>query len=317
MSLAVVVNNLTKVYDKGKVVANNDLTFEIQRGEVFGLLGPNGAGKTTLVKQLVGLLAPTTGSIEILGHNVVGNVEKIPYLISYLTQKPTALADLRVREALEVTGSLRGMEERAAKQQAAELVEEFDLCSCSERLIGKISGGQQRLTGFCMALMGNRPILILDEPTNDLDPVIRRQLWDKIADLNRTIGTTVILVTHNVSEAERVLQRVGIINEGKIIALDTVSSLKRGIQSGVRIEFTLKTGVPDLKMTHAEVLATPKDGKYVVLTERTTLYSTIREILESAQLEGLSELRIQEPSLEDVYIQLGGGARLERQGSAN
>lgn len=317
MSVAIAVRNLTKVYKKGGVVANDSLTFDIDRGEMFGLLGPNGAGKTTLIKQMVGLLAPTSGDIEILGHCVTGNTEIAPWLISYMTQKPTALADLRVREALEVTGSLRGMHDSAAARQAKELIEEFDLGSYAESLIGKISGGQQRLTGFCMALMGNRPVLLLDEPTNDLDPVVRRQLWEKIVSLNKSHGTTVILVTHNVVEAERVLERVGIINHGKITALDTVASLKSRVSSGIRIEFSLRADTPAFTAPAAESIVKLEGGKHAMLVERDAIHSTIGHILEATKLYGFSELRIHEPSLEDVYIQLGGGGRLERSDAAN
>ena len=311
------VEGLTKIYPRGQVLANDDLSLTIEQGEIFGLLGPNGAGKTTLVRQLMGLVAPTRGSIDLLGHPVIGNTEIIPLVVAYLTQRPLALADLTVEEALKITGHLRGLDRPGAKKEAHELIEDFGLKDIARRVIGRLSGGQQRLTGFCLALIDRRPILILDEPTNDLDPVYRKKLWDRVIQVNREWGTSVILVTHNVLEAERVLQRVGIINKGRIVAMGTVSELKSRIDTKARVLLTFKDHVDAqqqaqiIKQVDRAAMVSLGHGRYVVLSEERTMQDDIQCIMQCIGMDALEDLRIQAPTLEDVYLQLGGGEQFD------
>ncbi|MCK4258561.1 MAG: ABC transporter ATP-binding protein [Halanaerobiales bacterium] len=187
------IRNLNKTYKNGAIIANKDINLTIKEGEIFGLLGPNGAGKTTLLKQMVGLLKPDTGTVKFYDQEVSKNPDIITHFVGHMTQRIGALGDLRVQEALEVTGKLKGMTKKTARQQAKDLIEEFDI-KYSKRPLNKLSGGQNRLVSLCTALIGNPRVLILDEPTNDLDPVYRRQVWDKILNLNKTVGLTIILV---------------------------------------------------------------------------------------------------------------------------
>ncbi len=308
------VENLTKVYRKGNVTANSDLSFAIRPGDVFGLLGPNGAGKTTLVKQLLGLLAPTSGSIKLMGTEITQNADVVPYYVSCMAQRPTALADLTVREALEVTGRLRMLSRQESRQQAGELIDEFDLGPMSERVILRLSQGQQRLLSLALALVANLPVMILDEPTNDLDPRHRRRLWDKLASMNQTHGTTIILVTHNVIEAERVLHRVGIINHGRIMAMGSVPELKRLVDKRVRLEIALREEHESLLDTLAALVrgetVRAGEGRLVLLTPRDLADEDIAAVLDTIGIDRLDDFRILSPTLEDVYLQLGGGDRL-------
>lgn len=312
------VRNLCKIYQQGQVVANDHLSFDLEEGEIFGLLGPNGAGKTTLVRMMMGLLAPTSGDITLRGHDVVANPHKPSELVSYVTQQPDALADLTVMEALSITGHLRGMTRPAARCQASDLVEEFQLTEFAGRVLGRLSGGQKRLTGFCLALMGNRPVMILDEPTNDLDPVHRRWLWDKLIALNRDHGTTIILVTHNVAEAERVLRRVGIINRGKITAIDRVGALKARVSDSVRLELCFRAnGNQDcqgqrqlLEEIFSGDIRQLDPGRWQVLAPRDRAQYEIASVMQQVGLEQLEDMRILLPTLEDVYMKLGGSEQL-------
>ena len=310
------VRNLSKSFLDGGVVANDNISFDLAEGEIFGLLGPNGAGKTTLVRMMMGLLAPAKGSITLMGHDVVANPHIPSYFVSYVTQRPDALADLTVSEALTITGHLRGMTRAEANNQASQLVEEFRLDSYAGRVLGKLSGGQKRLTSFCLALMGQRPILILDEPTNNLDPLHRRWLWDKLLELNRTQGTTIILVTHNVAEAERVLRRVGIINKGKITAMDRVEVLKDQVSDSIRMELCLRTGAEDSKAQQqmlSRLFPTCKQttpGRLQIIIPRNHAQEGITTVLTQVGLENLEDMKIMMPTLEDVYMKLGGSEQL-------
>ncbi len=317
------VENLTKIYPQGKVVANDDLSFSINRGEIFGLLGPNGAGKTTLVKQLLGLLPPTSGNIWLFGADIVSQSDIVPYYVSSMAQRPSALADLKVHEALEITGRLRMLDRDQARAESDSLIEEFGLGDLRSRVIGKLSQGQQRLVSLALALVANLPVMVLDEPTNDLDPRHRKQLWDKLQDLNRTRGTTIILVTHNVIEAERVLERVGIINHGQIMAMGEVSHLKNRLNSRLRVEIAFREGsavdgLLDQLSEHlsGEILSV-SDRRYALLVDRDAGLSDVREVLSRVDLEALEDLRLLAPTLEDVYLQLGGGEKLNVTSVAN
>lgn len=314
--IACAVYDLSKRYSKGDILANDKVSFELRAGDIFGLLGPNGAGKTTLVRQIMGLVRPTAGSISIFGRDVVAKPDLVPNLVSYMTQRPTALADLTLREALVVTGRLRGQTSRAARKQSDSLIDEFDLSALSNRVLGKQSGGQQRLAGFCIALMGNRPILILDEPTNDLDPMYRKAVWDKLGELNSRLGTTIILVTHNVAEAELVLNTVGIINQGKITAMGSVGELKARVDQAVRLELLFKAKVEQTKQmclleeNLAGHVKNISGNRWLALVARGDAPKEINSVLAAIGLENLDDFRIQLPTLEDVYFQLGGGEQL-------
>ncbi len=208
------------------VRATDGVELEVRRGEVFGLLGPNGAGKSTLVRQLTGLLRPDTGSIEILGHDIVRHPERAARLLAYLGQESSALDELTVSLAAETTGRLRGLDGTRARAERDAVLEELGLTPIAGRALKNLSGGQRRLACFAAALVGERPLLVLDEPTTGMDPVARRAVWAAVDRRRAERGTTVLLVTHNVIEAETVLDRVAVIDRGRVIACDTPAGLK-------------------------------------------------------------------------------------------
>ena len=309
--------NLVKVYQRGNVLANDNITLKIEQGEIFGLLGPNGAGKTTFLKQVMGLIKPTSGELTLFGYDIIEDSELVPHFVSFMAQKPTALADLNVKEALNITGHLRGMKRADAKKQGQSLVEELGLGDIYTRIIGKLSGGQQRMVAFAISLMADRPFLILDEPTNDLDPVNRKKLWDKLGDINRSKGTTIILVTHNVNEAEKVLKKVAIINNGKLTAQGAIGELKSRVEQKLRLEVIYRDGVVPVEKQRSALCLVQEDymevskNQYLVLVDSDRAQEKINAVMGNIGLNVLDDFKISGTSLEDVYLKLGGGVRLE------
>lgn len=199
-----------------------------------------------------------------------------------------------------------------ARRQTRALIEEFQLGTLLRKRLRRLSGGQFQLVNLATTFMGERPIQIFDEPTNNLDPKVRRQVWDKLLELNRN-GTTIILVTHNVLEAERVIGRVGIINEGRLLIIGTPGELKARVDQRIRLEFLLKledSGYASFFETLEGARAlTPLH--WLIHCPRAALQQTIDRILTEVGLEHLDDFRILTPSLEDVYLQLGGGTKLD------
>ena len=305
------IQHLTKIYKGSTLKANDDLTFDIREGEIFGLLGPNGAGKSTLLGQITGLLHPSSGSVSLFGFDALARADLISHYVAVQPQRMTALAKLYPAEAIYYTGVFRGLTPADARKQTAQLVEAFELQKIKKTCLHQLSGGEQKLVAFAVTLIGNRPVQIFDEPTNELDPKIRRVVWEKLQQQNRE-GTPIILVTHNVLEAERVIQRVGIISHGRLMALGTPGELKARIDQRVRLELHLK----DEYEHFAELLSSLGDAHLptklhgIVLCHRDVVQASINSVLTQIGLDQIDDFRILTPSLEDVYLQLEGETKL-------
>lgn len=311
MAVVYQLRNVTKTYKGSDRKANDDLTFDIREGEIFGLLGPNGAGKSTLVNQIAGQLSPSSGSIHLYGMDVVKNPDVAPEYIALQPQYSSALWDLYPEEAIAYTGRFRGLSGPEANRQTNALMEELDLDPLRKKQMRRLSGGQRKLVHLAIALIANRPVQIFDEPTNELDPMVRKRVWEKLLGMNRQ-GTTIILVTHNVLEAERVIQRVGIINHGRLMALGTPGELKGRVDQRVRLELMFKAeanGHGALLQGLGEATELSRQH-WTVLCHRDSTRGAIDQVLARIGLDRLDDFRILTPSLEDVYLQLGGGAKL-------
>ncbi|MGB1253478.1 MAG: ABC transporter ATP-binding protein, partial [Candidatus Promineifilaceae bacterium] len=197
------IRNLTKQYARSGYYANRNITLDIAQGEIFGLLGANGAGKSTLVKQMVNLLSPSEGEIVFMDGRV-NSAEMLLY-IGYMPQKAQALNTLTIDEALYFTAHLRGMSVNDAKNERDRLVALWQLDAFRQQNSQSLSGGQRRLMRLAVAMAGDPLVLILDEPTNDLDPERRKLVWDILRDVNQTKNTTVIFITHDALEAEKII----------------------------------------------------------------------------------------------------------------
>ncbi|MFJ7148206.1 ABC transporter ATP-binding protein [Streptomyces sp. NPDC100445] len=294
-----------------EVRATDGVELDVRGGEIFGLLGPNGAGKSTLVRQLTGLLRPDTGSVEILGHDIVRHPERAARLLAYLGQESSALDELTVSLAAETTGRLRGLEVRRARAERDAVLDELGLAPIAGRPLKKLSGGQRRLACLAAALVGERPLLVLDEPTTGMDPVARRAVWAAVDRRRAERGTTVLLVTHNVIEAETVLDRVAVLDRGRVIACDSPAGLKARVAGEVRVELVWRERAP-LEVPEVAVLrerAVESGRRWTLRVAPEEARAVVATVTGGAAFAALDDFRLATPSLEDVYLTLGGAAR--------
>ena len=301
------VRDLKKKYSSPEVVANDGITFSCFAGEAFGLLGANGSGKTTLVRQLVGLLSPTAGEISLLGE-VLHPGQNVGDRVSYLPQGTLSLGELRVAEAITSTAVLRGSAGTAAVTETEELIAALGLTGLEDRQLRKLSGGQRRLAQIGMTLAARLPVLILDEPTADIDPATRRDIWALISSRARS-GTAVILVTHDVAEAERALDRVAILERGRIVTMGTPAELKADLAHRTRIELVVAEGA---RSSVEQVVGALGSGSkiegrrvsnWVASDEAVRLLDKVISTVDDGDLE---DVRLVTPSLEDVYLEASG-----------
>ncbi|BEP15508.1 ABC transporter ATP-binding protein [Acidothermaceae bacterium B102] len=296
------------------VVATDGVDLTIAQGQVYGLLGPNGAGKTSLVRQLIGLLTPDAGTVALFGHDVTGRPDLVSRQVAYLAQTEPALEELSVRAAVDTTGRLRGLPRSESRQATARLVDELGLGPIADRSLTKLSGGQRRLAGVATALIGDRPVLVLDEPTTGLDPEARRAVWDALH-RRRAQGATIVLVTHNVLEAETVLDRVAVLDRGRVIADDTPGRLKALVSDEVRLDLVWRHDPPldDPTVAMLAVHATVTGNRWSTRLDAAEARDALGRLTGGAAFAALDDFTLATPSLEDVYLTLGGAARdLER-----
>ncbi len=295
--------NVTKTF--GDLRANDAVTLEIRPGEVYGLLGPNGAGKTTLVKQVIGLLKPTSGSLTLGPYDLVDDPDAARQLCSYLPQAQMPIDSFKARQVIVLTGMIRGGDAAAVRKRADELIEELDIGEWSETLGTRLSGGVKRLVGFAMVTAWPGRVVILDEPTNDVDPRRRRLLWQQIRRLGDQ-GSSVLLVTHNVLEAEKSVDRLAIINDGRLIAEGTPSSLKSEDRGRMRLQLMVVPGRPTPEMPVFVENHTRVGNNVMTVIAETDSAHGIGWAQELVGLGVIEEYALAATTLEDVYIRLTG-----------
>lgn len=318
MSTVCVVRDLVKTYPATRggrgapatpeVRATDGISLDVRGGEIFGLLGPNGAGKSTLVRQLTGLMRPDSGSVRLLGHDLVRHPERASRLLAYLGQESTALDELTVALAAETTGRLRGLTARDARAERDAVLDELGLGALASRPLKKLSGGQRRLACFATALVGERPVLVLDEPTTGMDPVARRAVWAAVDRRRAEQGATVLLVTHNVIEAETVLDRVAVLEHGRVIACDTPAGLKERVAGEVRVELVWRESAP-LHLPEVAALrerAQETGRRWILRLAPDAARAAVATVTGGAAFAALDDFTLATPSLEDVYLALGG-----------
>lgn len=217
------VEELVKKF--GGFIANDHLTFQVERGEIFGFLGANGAGKTTAMRILCGLSAPTSGKVRVAGYNVYKEAEKVKKSIGYMSQKFSLYEDLTVKENFRFYGGIYGLTAKRIKTRISELLDELNLTHALNRKISDIPLGWKQKLAFSIAIMHEPGIVFLDEPTGGVDPITRRQFWEMIYQTAER-GITVFVTTHYMDEAEY-CNRISIMEQGRIEALDTPQNLKK------------------------------------------------------------------------------------------
>lgn len=299
-SPAISVQDLTKRY--GQVEALRGVSFLVEEGEVFGLLGPNGAGKTTTVEILEGLRTADGGGVSVCGLDPQRDSEALKDKIGAALQS-TALPDkLRVIEALQLFASFYRQ-----RRDPGELLKRFGLEDKRNAFYSQLSGGQKQRLALAMALVNDPKVLFFDEPTAGLDPQVRREIYDVIEELRRD-KKTILLTTHYIEEAERLCDRVAIVDHGKVIALGSPRELKQRSAGTTRIEVRLAKAEPDGALRGLEGVVDCRlfDGNYVLHSERPpqTIVSLVKYL--ESQSNELVSLEIAAPTLEDVFIELTG-----------
>jgi len=306
MPPAILVRELKKTYDaKPPVEAVRGLDLEVREGECFGLLGPNGAGKTTTVEILEGILAPTSGQVEILGKRWDSDERALREVIGVSLQETKFAEKLTVAETIRMFGSFyaRGLEVDAVMASVG-------LTEKRAALVSALSGGQHQRLAVAVALVGDPQLLFLDEPTTGLDPQSRRQLWDIIRSL-RERGRTIVLTTHYMDEAERLCDRVAVVDHGKVIALGSPADLIRSLGGDHVVEFAFQgvTAAPELApfLKLPAVRGARAEGEAVQLTvsEPHVAIPALLDYVREHTL-ALSQLSTRQASLEDVFVSLTG-----------
>ena len=304
---AIVVEGLRKRY--GDVEALAGIDFAVPRGTVFGLLGPNGAGKTTAIRVLASVLLPDEGRAEVLGHDVVKQADAVRRRIGLAGQFAAVDPNLTGRENLRMVGVLSQMPRSEIKPRAAELLRRFDLADAADRPLRTYSGGMRRRLDVAASLVPRPPVLFLDEPTTGLDLTSRNELWEMIHELVRD-GTTVLLTTQYLEEADRLSDRIAVVDGGHVIANDTPDRLKSQLGSTVaemaihgdgraeRALGLLSGRVGGRVEPEGELLRITSDQGAHVLVE-------VLRVLETDGLEP-DTLTVREPSLDDVFLALTG-----------
>lgn len=303
MPAAVECRDLRKTYD-GKVEAVRGLSLAIQAGECFGLLGPNGAGKTTTIEILEGLLDPTSGEVSILGRSWKTNPRELREYIGISLQETRLSEKLTVRETIELFASFYSQ-----PRSTEEVLSALQLHEKTDALVGKLSGGQKQRLAVATALVASPKVLFLDEPTTGLDPQSRRQLWDIVRAFQRE-GGTVLLTTHYMDEAERLCDRLAIVDHGQIIAEGTPAELIERLGGHHVVEFALSgNGHRDTAAWQSlPSVESVRNVDGVICLNVREPHRTIPALLEkvdqqSAQLE---RLNTRQASLEDVFVNLTG-----------
>ena len=219
------VNNLIKKF--GDLIAVDDVSFEINDGEIFAFLGPNGAGKSTTIKMLTTLLHPTHGTITLNGHDPVHHPDETRRSFGIVFQDPSLDDDLTALENMEIHGVLYDVPNDIRKKRSEELLRFVELWDRKDSLVKEFSGGMKRRLEIARGLLHHPKIMFLDEPTLGLDPQTRNHMWTYLRELNKTEGTTIFFTTHYMEEADRIAQRIAVIDHGKIIAIGTAAELKK------------------------------------------------------------------------------------------
>jgi len=291
---------LTKTYDEIHAVDGIDLS--IEKGEIFGLLGPNGAGKSTTIGMLCTIIRPTSGMAKVAGHDIVKEPAKVRKCVGIVFQDPTLDTVLTGRENLELHARLYGVPKPLMEERIAEVLKLVDLEARADNITRTYSGGMRRRLELARGLLHNPKVLFLDEPTLGLDPQTRARTWEYIRKMTKTEGTTVVLTTHYMEEAEMMCDRVGIIDHGKIIAIDSPKELEK-LMGGYKVNLKVKDPPVETIKGLSYVKAVTQDGEDLEITMEDA-HLHLPDLL--SKIPNIQSVETRAPTLNDVFIKLTG-----------
>ncbi|RLE57736.1 MAG: ABC transporter ATP-binding protein [Thermoprotei archaeon] len=303
-----ITRELTKVYS-GYVVANDNINITVNRGEVVGILGPNGAGKTTFVRQVIGVLKPTRGYIELLGHKVPDEIHRVKHFIGYMPQYPAYYHGVTVYQLVYYIARLYGMSRREAKSRTSEILKEMNLLDYANYYHNNLSVGLARVTYFCSAIVHDPEFLVLDEPTSMLDPSMRRRVISKIKEMKRQ-GKTVLLTTNIIRDVEELCDRVYFLLNGRVLLEGSPSEIVSRILGTIKVHVKVREKIPLEEMIRErygdciESIEYLEDNE-IVLSVR-NLVRALDFVKEIAKVANITYISISTPSLEEVYLKIYG-----------
>lgn len=307
--------NLKKQYNPPDgAIAVKGVSFHIDKGEIFSLLGPNGAGKTTTISMLSGLLVPTSGDAQIDGHSITQNPQQVKQVIGVVPQEIALYEDISARENLLFWGRMYGLGGEALKERVTAVLHIADLTDRANDAVKTYSGGMKRRINIAVALLHQPKLLFMDEPTVGIDPQSRRRILDTVKQLQAD-GLTVVYTTHYMEEAQELSNRIGIIDHGEMIAVGSQEELTKQVGQYDTMQITLApdhTATQDLAPAFAHLSAIhqvhqEEDMLTLQCVEANVVLSQVMEVL-GANGRSISQLNIQEPNLEAVFLHLTGRA---------
>ncbi|MDI4635133.1 ABC transporter ATP-binding protein [Pelomonas sp. V22] len=299
MQPAISFQNVSKTYKGGRTPALDGVSFDIEPGEFFGLLGPNGAGKTSLISILAGLSQASGGSVSVMGHDVVSDYAAARKALGIVPQELVFDPFFSVREALEIQSGYFGVRNNGA--WITELLENLGLADKAKANMRQLSGGMKRRVLVAQALVHRPPVIVLDEPTAGVDVELRQTLWQFVARLNKE-GHAVLLTTHYLEEAEALCQRIAMLKLGRVVALDTTTSLLSG-RASTMLRFKTDAVLPPALLEQARVTGRIAQIKAHDAAEVETILASLR----AAQVP-VEDLEIGRADLEDVFLEIMNGA---------
>jgi ABC-2 type transport system ATP-binding protein len=299
---AIRVSGLRKSY--GTQVVLDGIDLEVVEGTVFALLGPNGAGKTTMVRILSTLIAADGGEVRIAGHDIVRQANAIRAIIGVTGQFSAVDGLFTGEENLQLMADLRHLDKAAGRRRVAELLQRFDLVDAAKKPVNTYSGGMRRRLDLAMTLVGQPRIIFLDEPTAGLDPRSRRAMWQTIGELVAS-GVTIFLTTQYLEEADRLADRIGVLDHGKLVALGTPDELKR-LVPGRHIQLSFADAAELERATHVFADATRDDEALTLQVPGDGGIGSLRALLDKLEAGSIDvdELSLQTPDLDDVFLSL-------------